>query len=447
MHDANRNDFENLEQTLGYSNKTFFYTSSGRASFDLRDRYDLYEVIDPVCMRSAIEEALALYPEFKIRVDFRNGEFVSLKNDRPVPFFEGLEGEYRLGSDETNGYLFYAAYEKNSLLISFFHGLTDRAGMISFMGTVFFRYAMKTGVALEENELQELKGKIRFSAEDIPADPMARLDPYGLMAGGATEGENLYKSPGGAVFTFEEYPDESLELNRYLIEFRYRDFFALAKRHGLSAAVFLTYIASKAFGVTNLADQDRPVIAMLPVDFRKRIGVDTAVNCSDGILIPTLREDFDLSWEENCARMRKFMKGQISRENCVKIITDKVNMIRSFEAGTEAVPDIVERITRLPTREQPGPFTYAITLPGGMDMGKGIDKMIEDIHCTTFARASFVHGYSFRDTYRLDIAIRSDDGSWAGQMAKELEETGIPVTLKALGRTKGDVLDISCLAE
>ena len=433
-------DSGNRVQTLGYSNKTFFYTSAERGTFILRDHYVFHEDIDPESMREAIDEALMLYPEFKISVFYKNGEFVSVRNDRPVAFFEGLEQEHRIGGEETNGYLFYAAYEGKTLMFSFFHGLSDRKGLLSFVGSVLYRYAVKTGVEMSKEEIDDQKDRIRFSEEDIPADLEKQLDPYGVCADESVEGKDLYQCPGAVGFGFDEYPDESMELNRYLIEFSYTALLRKIMRARVSAGSFLIYLATRAFYETNPLRPDRPLIAMLPVDFRNRLGVETEVNCSDGILIPVSSEDFRLPWQDLCIKIQDHMKTQVCRENFVKIVTDKVNMIRRFESKNAF--DIIEQINTLPGPDGYRPFTIPVTFPGSMSLGKGIDKMLEDTFCFTFARATFIHGYTWNDSFRLDVAIRSDDGSWAEHMVQILKELDVPVTIKAFGRTKGDWLPI-----
>lgn len=431
-------DNNNDIRKLGYSNELFFYTLVGLNTFNIQFQYDFHDDIDIECMKSAVRESIIFYPEFKIRVFRMDGQFFSERNDDPVPFFQGIGDEHLIGSDETNGYLFYIAYDKRSLVISYFHGLSDARGILSFMSSVLFLYARNIGKPLTREEAEELKGKIRLCKEDALEIDDSRYDPYGFYADHDVIPEGWYQSPGAAAFTAEQYPEESRELNRYTVELSLSEFLGITKQYSISVTSLLICIASKAFYQAGDIDKNKPVIAMLPVDMRKLFGEDTMVNFSDGILVPLMYDDFSQPLDKVGLKVKAHVNSQISRENFTKVITDKVDLIKALENSKEDMGKIIEHNMSLPGPEDFQPFSYAITYPGNLNMGTGLDKMISDMHLHSYARACSLVGYTYNNNLRLNIDCRSDNGYWAENIVKYLRELGISVNVKSLGRVRGD---------
>ncbi len=414
----------------------------GLNTFAIRFQYEFFEDIEPGKMKEALEDALRLYPEFKIRVFPQDHRFVSQVNDRPIAFFEGIGQEHKLGSDETNGYLFYLAYEKKSLLLSYYHGMTDTKGALTFLGTALYYYAQKTGQALSEEERKALQGKIRFSEADIPEDEMERLDPYGMLADESVKPKNLYATTAASYFTGPSYPAESREVNKYEIEFSLAHLLKKTEEYGVSVGPLLLAIVSRAFCQTESADKSRPVVGMMPVDLRKRFGLTSLVNFSDGVNVPMEEKDLSLSVQELSHKFKSFILDQICPENFIKVMTNKVQMIQSFEEQTKDMEQMVRDASNIPDPEKLNPGSYAFTYPGNLNMGDGIDRMLRDIRYGCYARYTYITGSTYNDYFRLGVHTRNDDGAWAEHIVENLKEIGIDASMEAMGRVKGDICDV-----
>ncbi len=429
-------------QHVGYSNKVFFYQFVRRNSFTIRFRYEFCEDIDIQSMKAAAQEALKLYPELGIRVYLKGREILSEVNDNPIAFFEGIGPEHELGGDETNGYLFYIAYEKRSLLISYYHGMTDTKGVLTFMGTALYLYAQKTGRTLSEEEIKELEGKIHFSEADIPEDEMERLDPYGKFADESVEPKELYSNPQCCYYPGPQYPEENRDINRYEIEFSLNELLEKTKEYGVSVGPFLISIFSHAFYQSNDIDKSRTIVGMLPVDLRRRFGINTLVNFSEGISVPMDAVELDVPVEKACGKFKEFIEEQICREDFIKIMTDKVRMVKSIEESSDDFNKVIEKNIQQLKPEEFNPLSYAFTYPGNLNMGSGIDRMLQDIHYSIYARAVFVTGSSFNDCFRLGVNARSDNGYWAERIRDNLQTLGIKTSMRAVGKVRGDVCNL-----
>ncbi|MCR4610949.1 MAG: hypothetical protein K5644_03530 [Lachnospiraceae bacterium] len=425
-------------QLLGYSNKVFLYQFQGVNTFSIRFRYEFVEDIKIEELKESIEEALKLYPEFRIKIVHKGNRFYSEENDKPVAFFEGLNHEHVLGSEETNRYLFYFMYEKKTLIVTHYHGMTDTKGILTMMGTALYFYAKKTDVTLSNEEIDEIKGLVRTTKEDIPIKEQETFDPYGMLSDDNIAPKGIYSNLQCLFYPGKQYPDESREVYRCEIEFSLATLLKKTKEDNVSVTPLLISVLSKALYQMDGADKDRDVVAMMPVDLRKRLNINTLVNFSDGINVYMKKDDFNLSHKETAKLLKSRIIDQMQRENFIKIITDKVHMVQAFEESNEELKELLKKNLIIPTPEF-NPLSYAFTYPGNLNMAKGIDKLLNDMHYSICTRATFATGSSFNDNFRLVTNCRCDDDSWAKNVIKDLKEIGIDAKLNVLGRVKGDV--------
>lgn len=433
-------------QRLGYSNKLFFYTLTKRNTFNIQVSFDFKEAIVFENMRDAIEKAIKKYPELSISVAYTDGRFVSEVNDRPVPVFTDKKGEVVLGSSQTNGYLFYFLCEGNTLFLSYYHGLTDVKGMLSFVHTAFIHYASLIGLPLQEDELADCRGGVRLDDYDAlitKENEMERLDPYGLFANESVEPTWSYTNHGAAVFGGVQFPESSREIHRYEIEFSLSDLLKKTKELKVSVSAFLISVCSTAAYQTENVDPQKPIIAALPVDIRKYLGIDPVVNCSDRILMPLHPEEQTLSLEAKSHILMDFMKKQICKEFFIKTITDKVNRVKAFEGAEEDIQSIVEKNIRLDISDGFHPFTYAFTYPGSLNAAGGIERLLKNSDISAYARAYSVVAYCYNDRFRLYVDSRNDDASWAKHICQNLLESGIEADIKDGERQCGDYFSLS----
>ncbi|MBQ4418655.1 MAG: hypothetical protein II870_03385 [Synergistaceae bacterium] len=395
-------------------------------------------------MHDALEDALKLYPEFKIKVLYENNKIVSVTNDEPVPLFKGMAAERVLGSDNTNGYLFYVDYEDKRMRFSYYHALSDAHGVEFFLNTVFINYAKRLGLELNSDDAKLLSGKARLSI-DGQSDKIINLDPYGMSADEKVLPSFKYNNPGAAAF---KNTNSGRELNVFEIECSVKQILSKAKELKAKVSTMLISMIATAAYNTGTIDQSKPVITMLPVDLRKHLGISTMVNFSDGITMPLMPEDMSLSLSGKAAKLKEFMDKQITRENFIKTITDKVNMVKNFEADSENIIEI--RKKREAAADAPGafrPFTCAFTYPGIMNSVKYIDQLFSDFHTFIYTRANYVRAYSYNDKFRLVVDRLSDDASWAENILDILKSNGLDAVMRNLGKRHGDLYSLKNLVK
>ena len=134
---------------MGASDRFFYYTLTGRSTINERISLKFREDIDLSAMKEAADEALELIPEFNKSIVIRNGRPEAVQGSGDVAFIPYRENvSAALGSDETNGLLFYFSCKGKELTYSVFHGLTDAYGMKYYIRTMLYLYIKKKGLEI-----------------------------------------------------------------------------------------------------------------------------------------------------------------------------------------------------------------------------------------------------------------------------------------------------------
>ncbi len=147
----------------------FFQFFGDQAFHANRIRVVLKETPDKVLLQKAVDTAVASSPWVLYGFDEQNGHFwlddETANSSGGIKVIECQSGEMPdLGGDTVDGHYVGVFFQENKLYFSFFHGLTDGAGLFAFMEKVMLCYS-----AL-------LQGK-----EYIPEDSEDNIEPYDIV--------------------------------------------------------------------------------------------------------------------------------------------------------------------------------------------------------------------------------------------------------------------------
>ena len=135
--------------------------------------------------------------------------------------------------------------------------------------------------------------------------------------------------------------------------------------------------------------------------------------------------------------------AQITRENLVKIITDKMHTVQSFEEkGMDPRALSADLVSTLGSDEG-FPFSYTLTYFGNMNTGTGLDRIIRDMQAEGKISDPLdsVQAFTYNDNFRIKIDRLSDNGAWAESVAEILRELGLQPKVTAAGRVQPDPFD------
>lgn len=176
-------EVKNMNQAL-FSEYRPMYSSTKEHPTVIRIRIRMRDLIDPECMRYAVDTAMTRYPyfcvELKINEDNR-WEFTA--NKRPVVISDSLSG-VELNSEASNFHLISFSRQDNWIVMDVSHAMTDGTGAYEVVRTFLYYYCSKRyGVTISKDGVRLFGDVITdeewddpvLKATDLPALPRVEM--------------------------------------------------------------------------------------------------------------------------------------------------------------------------------------------------------------------------------------------------------------------------------
>lgn len=427
---------------FGAANEFFYYSYTKDATFNINLRMVLKEKLQLLAFETAVEKALANYPELKICLGIENNQLTAEENTRPVKFYPKSDRRYCYCSEETNGYPFYFTYEESAVTLRLFHGWTDFSGFMTFLRTVFYYYAQSIGFTLSEEELAQLLPTIRTEAPNSDSSDVEDLyDPYRKYQDADAKPSFTADPDPAYSISYEPFEDGCGYTKSYTLEIRTSDFIAETKRNKVSFVPLMIDIlcsaVRKAFPVG-----DETVTAMVPVDLRPLFGSSTVTNFSDGIRIPFYKSDEAKSQEERCAAFKERMLAQKTKENFALLLAQKSAVVDSFKNDSRPLFESVAERRKPRKPGTPSPVTFALSYPGKISFSPGIDRLIGDVFLEPLCRVHSLIVYTYGDAMRFFIINRTDDPAFPECFLNEFRSRGFSASFVDEGYRTIDQLEL-----
>lgn len=186
---------------------------------------------------------------------------------------------------------------------------------------------------------------------------------------------------------------------------------------------------------------DLPVVAMVPADFRPLFGSNTLVNFSDAMLFAYYPKYKEMSVTERCALFKDYLIKQRTKENFGKILAGKTADVRNFEKTDIMAPKKESGNAPAPVRR----ITYALTYPGNLDFGYGLDEIIKDQLLDVYVAAFATIVYTYKDRMRIQVLLKSDDPGFPDCVAEGFRQIVSNVTYEDKGLYRTDKVELDKL--
>ena len=322
-----------------------------------------------------------------------------------------------------NGYLFCLQSDpskENEVTFSMYHGLSDWNGLYRFVKAVICRYAVYVKGLPDDYFSGVTRSKAPYKSEWASE---ANLNPYEFYARKDAIPSYKPKIPGD-IFTIPEdnYSFDSPSARIIRITLSTSQFLKSAKSHNTSFVPFLLYVTSSA--IREAYDTDKNIFLALPADLRSVFNVDTIVNFSESVFLPSSLQEHSAPIEEQCRRFREIINLQMKPENFAGILYDKSQRVKSFESAPEGIA-AKSRELAIQTAELTHSVTTGITYPGIMDMPEGADDLLENIIMEAPSGISFLQVSIYRDEMSIASVQRYDSGKTAKSICRKLTSAGI----------------------
>ena len=253
-----------MKQTL-FSEYRPMYSSTREHPTVIRIRIRMRDLIDPDCMRYAVDTTMTRYPylcvELKNREDNR-WEFI--ENKRPVVVSDSLSG-VELNSEASNYHIISFSWQDNWIVMDVWHAVTDGTGAYEVVRTFLYYYCSKRYNTTISADNVRLAGDVITAEEwddpvlkatDLPAPPRVSL-PAAL---------NLYKAA---------HPEGDTEPTVYSIAVDEKEFMRFNIENDGSPATMIALLLSRAIAKL-FPDREDTIRVALALNQRKGLGTPLA---------------------------------------------------------------------------------------------------------------------------------------------------------------------------
>lgn len=146
-----RKAIDMITREISLLDKSFYLTRSGRQATVLEMRCTLTQAVNPTILNSALAKALGVHVNFRIRPIIADNMVKATIDDVERPPLYEEDGRTRhLGTEDTEGLVFYVTYANTDITLHVFHGLADLRGIYAFLQTLLKFYFHELGLATAE---------------------------------------------------------------------------------------------------------------------------------------------------------------------------------------------------------------------------------------------------------------------------------------------------------
>lgn len=372
--------------------------------------------IDGQMLCHAVQESIARYPYFCIRVERHGEEYSFFHNDSPVPVFQGQD-PVCLGSEQTNGHYLAASYQDDKIWFYIYHNLCDARGFIPWVKTVLYLYLVKTADPALSREGVNLPGEpfLTNETEDpyqtlvLPDDlqPFYTLEPVPVFvpdmryAQGPGRIDYYVRADGKEFLSLFKTKDGSpIVLTAWFLKEMIKHLFP--ERDGLPVAAAIPHsLRNVLLGENNYHDQLTPL--MLRYDEKtERLPMDRQFTASRGSL-------FLQSSEEN---MLCRIKWNID-------FAEELEHLPSVEERRAASKRSVEQFIR-------NPETMCVTYPGNTQWGD-LSRFVREMymHTTVLSAPLMVVFHPMNGSFWFTFHQRDNTSAYADTFVALLKKHGI----------------------
>ena len=295
------------------NNKLFFYLSAGAKAAVLKYIYTLTVPVKPDILRLAVKDAVTAFPlsQFKPVIS-RDGKLSAVLSDlapEDMPVYQYDGSTVRLGSEDTNGYLFRVCWSDNRIILIASHGIGDGRGVSSFLQTIVYYYLTRLDLKIDTEGLI-------YIMEDL-SDPSI-TDSLNEKAKAFCSSDIKNPEPDDASATVDVddifYPAEEKiylktpETRYFEIILDNKKFIDVVKSFGGTPLTFVHgVIAETMYDFYKITG--KYIVANVPVDLRAALGSRSQSNFTFNVNLNISGEDLHL----DTAALMKTLRSRLKK--------------------------------------------------------------------------------------------------------------------------------------
>ena len=344
--------------------KVFSLVSNNRYSSIFRLSVILKDKITPGILQKAVEKALEIYKEFKVKMP--KGLFwYYLEQNEKKPIVK-IENDYpfkKINTKENNHYLFKVTYFKNKINIDFLHTLTDGNGGKKFFKEIIYRYL-------------ELK---------YPKELGCKEETIFLKNSENAYVRNYRKCKIKREYSKKAYMIKGKQLKKGEVgithfNIKLQEFLKCTKEQNSSLSIYLialvTYSIYETYYKTNY--QKRPISICVPISLQKYFSTETISNFFSYMMISlNEKKQRKYTFDNILEIVKKEFENKMKIEKIVKTMTSHAGLTNNI--FIRLIPLFMKKfIVSIGSLELKRYYTMTVSNIGRIDVEDRYSKYVEN---------------------------------------------------------------------
>lgn len=425
-------------EKIGTADRMMFYiSSSDENSYVNQANLSLREEIRPEEFKKAVGIALKTFRNFKMRLVVEDEILYYTEHDAELPVFPQEDKVYRLGTEDTNRYMFRISYEQNKFTLSYFHGTSDAIGASMFIATILDEYYKLIDPQYAKEHVQSVVETMNIV--DIE-DPFAEFAAHKLLPLSLPNTRKVFSIQGKV----EE--SKSYSAKKYVLSVPQKQVYAFAKEHKTTPVAFFMAALASAIGRSHDVGKKEHIVCMLPANLRTVYSANVCRNFSHVVTLPFKKEYEKLSFEEQCINMRADLKALTSKKAMSKTLQQQVMIANFLENNKKPLIERSRQMLRAFMEGADSMCTYEVSYLGTIALPDGLKERVESISYSHRGCSGFpwILIYTDNDQMHMEFINYTGDTKLFESLSEVLKEQGCD---SELGLSELAILDKFVLAD
>lgn len=383
----------------------------------------LYDDVDPLTLKNALNKALEAMPIFKVKL--RRGLFwpyFEINFDKPIIYEEDFYPCKTILKKENNNFLFKVSYFKNKINLEVFHALGDGTGLLQFLNFILYFY-------LKELHPLEISDNISTYDSNVSTIEMGE-DAFAKHKNVADIKSNLknkaaYSIPGTLM--------DSRKLKVIIAKMPLQDFLKLVKSKKVTVGVYLVSLIAYAIYSEDLKKDSlkKPITVCLPTNLRLYFETSTVRNFFTCIY-PTIdfsndNYTFDDVIEITASEFKKYLDKDFLAQRIRYFSNLEKNPI--FRIVPLAIKNYaLKGVYRISEKAQ----TTVLSSLGKIEFKNGIDDFVKDMEIIlspSFSNPVKTLNFSYKDFFYLNFTSLIEDTDIIRFIVRFLADQGLDISI------------------
>ena len=368
------------------------WNPTAKRPYMLRFQYTLEDDIDPSLLTEAVRSVRKYFWPFRMMLVMHKGEFMYEEIDNEPPVFPFESRTYTLGTEETNGYMYYILHNENNMEFFFAHGVSDTTCFAYF---AYFVVKYYCSLKYPEDKGFDIAAAYRNLNIWETHDPFDYLKKNKVRAPKDFMPKQGYIIPEGADYIHNDM---------ICLDFPADSAMEVIKANGVSPVVYFTTLFNRALREVCGPDE-KDINVTITLDIRRITGKNPLTAYSGCTTVEDSSGNDSLSFREHCARNQAAIASQDTaayQNNVVSLslYSAKVADLRLLPPAVRA--GIIHNMHMIGTKIN----TYVATNAGRMQIPSDKVKCIDGFASGTESMYMLIT--SFRDV--LEVKFLSFPG-------------------------------------